>query len=211
MGSLPPGLKSPNRASATAWPVSWPRYQHSKITGTSRLSELMESGRPLKRKTITGLPVATMARTSSSWRPMSERLARSPMCTKDQASREVCSLPPMASTITSALFATLTASSRPGFARGLLVAADGEHDHIGPFRHFDGFGNLAAIFGGIAGDHFILHPGAADGDLAAFAVEHFGADTDPGPDAIEHRDVMLGNAAVAAQQAAVGVGSDDRD
>ena len=38
--------------------------------------------------------------------------------------------------------------------------------------HFDGFGDLAAIFGGIAGHHFILHPRAADGDLAAFAVEH---------------------------------------
>ncbi len=34
MGSLPPGLKSPNKTSATAWPHSWPRYQHSKMAGT---------------------------------------------------------------------------------------------------------------------------------------------------------------------------------
>ena len=47
----------------------------------------------------------------------------------------------------------------PGFARGLLVAADGEHDDVGLLRHFDSFGDLSAIFCGIAGDDFVLIPG----------------------------------------------------
>ena len=47
---------------------------------------------------------------------------------------------------------------RPGFAGSLFVAADGEHDHVGLFRNFDRFGNLLAIFFGIAGDYRVFSP-----------------------------------------------------
>src|SRR4051812_17462347 len=39
---------------------------------------------------------------------------------------------------------------RPGLARGLLVAADGEHDDVGAARDLDGFGDLLAVFRGVA-------------------------------------------------------------
>ena len=75
------------------------------------------------------------------------------MCLSDQASREVCSLPPMASTITSACL-----------------------------RDLDGLGDLRAIFlrdrSAMTSSWF--HD-AADGDLAAFAVEHFDAVADAAP------------------------------
>ncbi len=47
----------------------------------------------------------------------------------------------------------------PGFARGLLISADGKHDDVGLARHFDGFGNLLAVFDGIAGQP--LRPGSS--------------------------------------------------
>src|ERR1039458_6670771 len=72
---------------------------------------LLRSGRPWNSSTTTGLPVASIALTRSSCRPTRSRLARSPKCANDHASREVCSLPPMASTTQSALRATLTASA----------------------------------------------------------------------------------------------------
>ena len=71
---------------------------------------------------------------------------RSPMCCRFQASREVCSLPPMARTMTSAFFATSTASA---------------------IWRRSSSGSL--------GTTAVLVPGAADGDLAAFAVEHLRA------------------------------------
>ena len=146
------------------------------------LSELIEIGRPLNRSTITGLPVATIARTSSSCRPTRSRLGRSPMCLSDQASRDVCSLPPIASTITSACFATLTASAicRRSSAGSLGITSS-------------------------------CVPRAADGDLAAFAVDHLRAVADPRSDAIEHRDLVLRHAAVAAQQRAIRIRPDHRD
>jgi hypothetical protein len=88
----------------------------------------------------------------------------------------------MASTITSAFFATLHR-----------------------------FGNLFAVFFGIARHHFILVPRAADGDLAALAVEDLDLLADLLLDAVEHRDIVLRHAAVSAQQAAIRVGTDHGD
>ncbi len=100
---------------------------------------------------------------------------------------------------------------RPRFARGLFVATDGEHDDVGLLRDFDGFGNLSAVFGRIAGNDFVLLPRAADGDFATFGVEHFDVLADLLTDAFEHGDVEFGSAAVAAEQRAVGIWPDDRD
>ena len=69
---------------------------------------------------------------------------------------------------------------------------------------------LAVLFR-IARRHRILIPRPADGDLAAFAVEHLGVLADLRADALEHRNFVLRHAAVAAQQAAVGVGSNHGD
>ncbi len=91
-------------------------------------------------------------------------------------------MPPMANTMTSAFFATL-----------------------------DGFGDLPPIFFGIARDNFVLVPTAADGDLAAFAVEDLYLLASLLLDAVEHGDIMFGNAAVAAQQSAIRVGADNSD
>ena len=104
------------------------------------------------------------------------------MCCSDQASREVCSLPPIASTMTPALFG-----------------------------HFDGFGNLLAILLGITWNDFVLVPVAADRDLAAFAVKHLGFLAGFFTDTFEHRDLLLRPAAVAAQQRAIRVGTNDGD
>ncbi len=99
----------------------------------------------------------------------------------------------------------------PGFARCLLVAADGQHDHVRSFGHFHGFRDLPSVFLRIAGHDFVLVPVAANGDLAAFAVKHFGAAADLGLDALEHGNVVFRNAAVPAQQAAVSIGSNYRN
>ena len=47
---------------------------------------------------------------------------------------------------------------RPRLARGLLVATDGEHDHVRLLRDVDGLGNLLAVLIGISGDDFVLIP-----------------------------------------------------
>ena len=93
----------------------------------------MESGRPLNRNTTTGLPVASIA-AHQFFLPAHQVEAGA-----------VAQMP-----------------ERPGFARSLLVAADGEHDDIGALRHFDGFGDLPAILSGSLGVTLVLHPGAAD-------------------------------------------------
>ncbi len=100
---------------------------------------------------------------------------------------------------------------RPGLARGLLVAADGEHDHVGAPGHLDRLRDLLAICAGIARGDLVLSPGAVDGDLAAFAVEHFHALAEPGLNAFQHGDVAFRHAAIPAQQTAVGIGADHRD
>ena len=100
----------------------------------------------------------------------------------------------------------------PRFARGLLVAADREHDHVGLLRDLHGFGDLLAVLFRIARRRLrSCVPRAADGDLAAFAVEDLRAVADLVADALEHRDVVLRHAAVAAEQAAIGIGADHRD
>ena len=50
MGNLPPGLKSPNRTSATARPHSCPRYQHSRIAGTFSATSVDGKGRAIEQK-----------------------------------------------------------------------------------------------------------------------------------------------------------------
>ena len=64
---------------------------------------------------------------------------------------------------------------------------------------------------GSLGVDVVLLPGAADGDLAAFVVEHFDVGADALADAFEHRRAVLRLAAVAAEQFAVGVRADDGD
>src|SRR5205085_10773823 len=99
----------------------------------------------------------------------------------------------------------------PGFAAGELVAADAEDDDVGVLSNFDALGDLAAVFVGIAGEDFVLTPLAGLHDFAAFAVEHIHAVADFRFDSVQHRDVVLGRAAVAAVEAAAGVGADDGD
>ena len=83
---------------------------------------------------------------------------------------------------------------------------------VGLLGDFDGLGDLLAVLGRIAGRHFVLAARSRRlRDLAAFAVEHVHAVADLGLDAVEHGDVVLGHAAVAAEQAAVGVRADDGD
>ena len=182
MGSLPPGLKSPNSTSATAWPVSWPRYQHSKIAGTFRLSIVDGERAAVEQQ-------------------HDHRFAGG------QHGVDQFLLP--ADQVEAGAVAQVL--GRPGLARRLFVAADGEHDHIGAPGDLDGLGDLFAIFLRIARRDFVLCPGAADRDLAAFAVEHLRALADAGVDAVEHGDVVLRHAAVAAEQTAIGVGADDGD
>ena len=88
---------------------------------------------------------------------------------------------------------------RPCLARGLLVAADGQHDDIGLFGHLDRFGDRLGVLGGVAGGHLVLIPTAADGDLAALAIENVHAVSELLLDAVEHRHAVLGHTAVAAQ------------
>ena len=112
----------------------------------------MESGRPLKSSTTTGLPVASIA-------------SHQFVLPADQVEAR----------------AVAQVLGRPRLARGLLVAADGEHDDVGPPGDLDGLGDLLAVFRGIARRDLVLLPGAADGDLAAFAVEHLDPLADPRP------------------------------
>src|SRR5262249_50636902 len=99
----------------------------------------------------------------------------------------------------------------PGLARSLLVAADGEHNHIRFFGDLDGFGNLLAVFFRIAGENFVLIPRAAERNFAAFAVEHLYAVADLCLDAVKHGDIVFRYAAVAAEQAAMRIWADDRN
>ena len=88
---------------------------------------------------------------------------RSPRCFRIHASRDVCSLSPMASTITSA-----------------------------PARHLHRLGDLPAVLVGIAGNHVVLVPRTADGDLAPLGVAHRHAPARRASlDALEHRHVVL--------------------
>src|SRR5208283_84138 len=100
---------------------------------------------------------------------------------------------------------------RPGLARGLLVAADSQHDYVSLPGDFNSFGDLLAVLFRIACDHFILIPVSADRDFATFAIEDFDLFTGLLADAIENRDVVPGHAAVTAQQTAVGIWADDSD
>ena len=43
-----------------------------------------------------------------------------------------------------------------------FVAADGEHDHVGPPGHLDGLRDLFTVCVGIARGDLVLRPGAAD-------------------------------------------------
>ena len=99
----------------------------------------------------------------------------------------------------------------PGFARGLFVIADSEHDEVGLLRHLYSLGDLAAVLFGIRRDDLIFNPRAADRDLAAFAVDDFGAVAHAGSDAVEHGDFLLRDAAVASEKSAMCVRSDHRD
>ena len=100
---------------------------------------------------------------------------------------------------------------RPGLARGLLVAADGQHNHVGLLRDFNSLGNLLAVFFRIARDHLILVPVSADGDFATFAIEDLDFLAGFLADAVENRDIVPGHAAVTAKKAAMRIGTDDGD
>ena len=81
IGSLPPGLKSPNSTSATACAASPGRDTSTRESpAPSRSDRVIDSGRPLNSSATTGLPVASIASTSSFCRPIRSRLVRSPMC-----------------------------------------------------------------------------------------------------------------------------------
>ena len=72
-GSLPPGTASPKSRSATAAPPCVPGYQTSRIAGTCSAAQRRSSGRPFITSSTVGVPVATTACSSSSWRPGSSR------------------------------------------------------------------------------------------------------------------------------------------
>ena len=98
----------------------------------------------------------------------------------------------------------------PRFARGLFVAADGQHDHVRLFGDIHGFRDLLAVFVRIAGHDCVLVPVAADGNFAAFAEKHFGAAANLGLNAVQDGDIVLGHSAVATEQTAMGVRANDR-
>ncbi len=88
---------------------------------------------------------------------------------------------------------------RPGFARRLLVAADGKDNNIGLLRHFHRFRNAPAILCRIAGNDFVLLPGTANRYFAAFMIQ----DVDGSgavSNAFQNRGIVFGLSAVAAQQ-----------
>src|SRR6185312_15926943 len=88
-------------------------------------------------------------------------------------------------------------------------ATDGEDDDVGVFRDLYCFGDLRAIFGGIAGHDFILLPRAADGNFAAFGVADFGAIADVGFNTVEHGDVVFRLATVSTVETAICVRAND--
>src|SRR5919204_1909735 len=106
-GSLPPGLTLPNTTSATGGPACTPGNHASRSAGASSTTSSSASGRPLNSTTATGLPVALIARSSSSWRPGRSRVLRA------AASPLISRVSPRASTTWSAAFATSTASAKP--------------------------------------------------------------------------------------------------
>ena len=77
--------------------------------------------------------------------------------------------------------------AHPGFARCLLVPADGQHDSSAWRRNFDGLGDHRRSSSGSLGHHFVLLPGAADGDFAPFVVEHLDRVARVIADALENR------------------------
>ena len=82
-GSFADGFASPNRTSATAFPISVPRYHACMIAGTLSANEAIASGRPPISTTTTGFPVACTARTSPSCapgNPIKARLFASALC-----------------------------------------------------------------------------------------------------------------------------------
>ena len=102
---------SPNIISATALPVSSPRYQHSTMAGALLDNSLIVMGRPLTSRTTVGLPVFRIASASFSCRPTRSRLSRSPRWLALQASRQISSFSPMTRTTASLRFAVRTASA----------------------------------------------------------------------------------------------------
>ena len=99
---------------------------------------------------------------------------------------------------------------RPSLAGGLLVPADGQHDHVRLRRHLHRFRDQLCVILGITRRDRVLLPRAPHGDLAALRI----GDLDPvahfRPDASQHRGVERGLAAIAAQQHAVTVRPNDR-
>ena len=88
---------------------------------------------------------------------------------------------------------------RPGFARRLLVAADGQDNNIRLLRHFHGFRNAFAVLFGITGNDLVLLPGTADRYFAAFVIQHVDG-AGAVANAFQNRAVVFGLSAVAAQQ-----------
>ena len=85
---------------------------------------LIESGRPLKRNATTGLP------------RVGDRFDQLVLPADEVEAGAVAHVLQV-----------------PGFARSLLVAADGQDDDVGLLRDFDGLGDLPAVFFGIARDN----------------------------------------------------------
>jgi hypothetical protein len=95
----------------------------------------------------------------------------------------------------------------PGLARSLLVSPDRQHNHIRLLRCPNRFRDTFAVLLWIARDDFILLPGTADRDLAAFVIENMdgpGAFANP----FQHSPAVFRRSAVPAQKLAVGVWTD---
>ena len=126
-GSFPPGETSPNSRFATAAPPCVPGYQMSRIAGTFSAAQRRSSGRPFMTSNTVGVPVATTACSSSSWRPGSSSDDR------EAASPIMFCHSPATTTATSAPLARSTArrnsasSSKPAGSSWPVAAEHVEH------------------------------------------------------------------------------------
>ena len=112
IGSLPPGLMSPNNAPATAAPPSSPGSHASRIAGAFSRQPGIESGRPLISTATVGLPAPTTASASSCCTPGRPSSARSRVSPEVQ-SRVNPDLSPRTRMTASACAAAAAASAIP--------------------------------------------------------------------------------------------------
>src|SRR3954468_7843690 len=99
--------------------------------------------------------------------------------------------------------------THPSFTRGLFIAADRQHDRVGPLCDLSRCSDVSSVFLRIAWHDVILPPRSTDRDLTTFMVQDFDVFPCSLANSFQNRRNMPRLAAIPAEQWAVGIRPDN--